>query len=106
MSQPRKYVSSAARQAAYRTRCQQAQVRQLQQKGLPALPAISTIPGWGRWRAAVHSAQTLLRQVCDEMADYYDARSEDWQEGERGEEFTQRQEALEDLVNQLDTLTL
>lgn len=106
MSQPRKYISAAARQAAYRLRCQQAQIQQLQQKGLPPLPPIATVPGGVRWRAAIQLAQTLLRQVSQEMSDYYDARSEAWQESERGEAFTERQEALETLVSELDMLIL
>jgi hypothetical protein len=40
------------------------------------------------------------------MADYYDQRSEGWQESERGEAFTERQEALEALLSELDTLIL
>lgn len=105
MSQPRKYLSSAARQAAYRVRCQQAHVQQ-QRKGLPPLPQIATVPGWARWRAAIQSAQTLLRQVSEEMSEYYDARSQAWQESERAEAFTERQEALEALLSELDTLNL
>ena len=106
MSQSRKYASSAERQAAYRARCQEAQRQQLQAKGLPALPMLPTVAGWPRWRAALQSAQSLLQQVSAEMSDYYDARSETWQESERGEEFRERQEALDALVSDLETLTL
>lgn len=106
MSVSRKYTSSAERQAAYRARCQEAQRQQLQAKGLPALPVLATVPGSARWRAALQSAQTLLGQVSSEMADYYEARSETWQESERGDAFRERQEALEALLSELETLTL
>ena len=106
MPQVRRYSSSAARQAAYRARCQQARAQQLKQKGLPALPAIPTMPGRPRWRAVVQSAQIALREACDQMADYYDERSETWQEGDPGQEFTERQEAFDELVSMLEDFSL
>ena len=63
MAPPRKYVSSAERQAAYRARTRQEQQRQLQQKGLPVLPTIATFPGWPRWRSALQSARALVAQA-------------------------------------------
>ena len=105
MAQSRKYTSSAERQAAYRARRQDAQRQALEAKGLPALPMLTTVPGWSRWRAALQSAQTLLEQVSSEMSDYHDARSDTWQESERGEDFRERQEALDALVSELETLT-
>jgi len=35
MPRPRTYASAAARQAAYRARCEQARKEQLRQRGLP-----------------------------------------------------------------------
>lgn len=106
MPQERKYPSRAARQAAYRARCQQARAQQLRQKGIPALPAIPTIPGWPRWHAIVQCAQIALREAYDEMADYYDDRSETWQDGEAGQAFTERQDALEALLSEVEAFTL
>jgi len=104
MPQPRQYASSAARQAAYRARCEKARQQALLQQGLPALPAVASIPGWARWNASLAAAQALLLQVSREMQEYYDARSETWQESPRGEEFTERQEVVEALAGELETL--
>jgi hypothetical protein len=106
MPQPRQYASSAARQAAYRARCEKARRETLLSQGLPAFPAVATLPGWARWNASLAAAQALLAQVSQEMQDYYDARSETWQESERGEAFTERQEAIEALSGELQTLLL
>ncbi len=40
------------------------------------------------------------------MADYYDARSDTWQEGDAGALFQDRQEAVEAVLSQLDDLML
>ena len=104
MPRPRTYASAAARQAAYRARCEQARKEQLRQQGLPPLPTITTLPGVSRWKAALTAAHTLLLQVNTEMQDYFDARSQSWQESERGEAFTERQQAVEALADELQSL--
>lgn len=86
MPQERKYASSANRQAAYRKRCQQARRVELLSKGLPPLPAIPTLPGWARWNTSLRLAQDLIERTQVEMEQYFDDRSETWQESERGEE--------------------
>jgi hypothetical protein len=94
MPQRKLYASHARRQAAYRQRCQEAQQRQLQEKGLPALPVIPTVPGTQRWRLAIAKATELLTMVAQEMEDYFNDRSEEWQESERGDNFQERLDAL------------
>src|SRR5689334_3408779 len=94
MPRSRTYASAAARQAAYRARSQQARQDALRAKGLPPLPAIATLPGWARWNASLTAAHALLEQVSQEMQTYFDERTDTWQESERGEQFTQRQEAV------------
>ncbi len=106
MPRPRTYASAAARQAAYRARCELARKEQIRQQGLPPLPTIATLPGGPRWKAALTAAHTLLRQVSAEMQDYFDARSERWQESERGETFTERQQAVEALADECQSLLL
>jgi len=81
-------------------------MQQLQTKGLPALPAIATLPGSARWIGAIAQANCLLTAVVDEMQDYFDARSEEWQEGERGETHQQRIEAVQEIVEALETVWL
>jgi len=104
MPQPRHYVSCAARQAAYRRRCETARREALGKQGLPATPAVATMPGWARWNASIAAARTFLLQVAQEMQDYYDDRSETWQESERGEAFAERQEALDSLLGEFEAL--
>jgi hypothetical protein len=104
MSRSRLYASSAARQAAYRARCQQARQDALLEKGLPPLPSIATLPGWTRWNATLTAAHALLEQVSQEMQTYFDERTDTWQESERGEQFTERQEAVTNLAEELQSL--
>jgi hypothetical protein len=106
MPQPRKHASAAARQAAYRTRREQGRQVELYAKGLPALPAIATLPGWPRWKASFVAAQALLTSALGEMQDYYDERSEAWQEGDRGEDYQERLALVEAAVDAVGELTL
>ena len=52
----------------------------------PALPMISSMPGWPRWNASFKAAHELIAESLGEMQDYFDDRSESWQESERGED--------------------
>ena len=70
----------------------------------PPLPALPAVPGAARWNAALQKASHLLSMVCSEMADYADARSERWQQSERGEAFAARLDELTPLSEQLETL--
>lgn len=87
MPQIRKHEFAAARQASYRRRCSQARLGELSARGLPALPAVPTIPGKARWRQAIASADALLSMVEQEMNDYYNDRSETWREGQQVRSF-------------------
>lgn len=104
MPTPRKHESAAACQAAYRKR--QAETRRLEQqrKGLPTLPAIPAMPGTARWDKILAEAAVLLYMVVSERESYYDDRSEEWQESERGEEFVERTDALKDIEGSLGEL--
>lgn len=104
MPQPRKYASRAAQQAAYRKR--QAREREALQasKGLPLLPAISTIPGHPRWNAMLVYAQTLLTDAADEMQEYHDDRSEEWQASDNAEAIVERIELFQEAAEQIQQL--
>lgn len=106
MPQPKQHASAAARQAAFRTRREQMRQASLATKGLPALPPISSMPGWPRWKASFLAAQQLMAVSLSEMQDYFEERSETWQESPRGEEHQAKivsveavQEALSDLLS-------
>jgi len=104
MPQPAKYPNQAARQAAYRVRRQQAVLDQAQERGLPPLPNLPAMPGTRRWKAALTLAHRLVAEICEQMQDYSDQRSEAWQESERAQEFVARLEALQELREQIDLL--
>ena len=105
MPQPKLHVSAAARQAVYRKRREQARKAELAAKGLPSLPKISTMAGWPRWNASIEAAHELLDQTLNEMQEYFDDRSDAWQEGERGDAHQERIASVEAVLDALNELT-
>jgi hypothetical protein len=104
MPAPRKYDSPADRQSAYRARRKAEHNELLSSKGLPAMPPIPTMPGDRRWDAMLQMAYTLLQSTHTEMQEYFDLRSESWQESERAEAFTDRMDELADLIDSFEAL--
>ena len=104
MPQPRKYANRAAQQAAYRARQENALQVTLALKGLPSLPVIATMPGWARWNASFRSAHEMIADTLGEMQDYFDDRSQSWQDGERGEEHQEKIALVEAVVDALSDL--
>ena len=104
MPQPKRHASNAARQAAFRARREQARQVELAAKGLPSLPMISSLPGWARWNASFKAAHELIADSLGEMQDYFDARSESWQESERGEAHQEKITSVETAVDALSDL--
>ena len=97
--------SAAAEQAAYRKRCEAARKRVLASKGLPQLPAISTMPGWPRWTASLSTARELIERTVEEMQEYFDERSEEWQEGEKAPVFQERIDEVQAMLDAMSELT-
>ena len=89
MPTARKHESAAQRQAAYRLRCKDREV------------PVPAAPGPKSWKARLGSALSLLEQTSEQIQDYYDARSEAWQDSERGEAFT---EVMESVANAVEAL--
>ena len=104
MPQPKIHASAAKRQAAFRARSERARQAELAAKGLPSLPVISSMPGWPRWNASFTAAQELIACNLSEMQDYYDDRSESWQESQRGEEHQERIASVEAVLDALGEL--
>jgi hypothetical protein len=105
MPQPREYATGAARQAAYRKRCAGELKRVLAFKALPQLPAISTMPGWPRWTASLSAVRELVERTVEEMQEYFDERSEEWQEGEKAPEFQERIDEVQAILDAMSELT-
>ena len=107
MPQFRRYKSNAQRQAAYRNRQAMERRRELADKGLPPLPRISTMPGAARWSAAVERCIELLDMVREEMTEYYDERSETWQQQNyRAEVHRDNIKTVRRLLTKLEELSL
>ena len=104
MPTPRKHESAAACQAAYRKRQAETRRLELSRKGLPALPAIPAMPGSNRWKKMLEEAGALLSTVADEREAYYDDRSEEWLESEKGEAFVETTDAIRAIVEALEDL--
>ena len=96
-------MQTAARQQRFRQRQAKARWAEQRSKGLPPMPAITSMPGHARWNAAVSQAQSLLETVHSEMEDYQSGRSDQWQESERGEAFADRVEALANVISEVDS---
>jgi hypothetical protein len=104
MPTPKKYESAAQKQKAYREREKEARLQELQQKGLPATPTIPTMPSSARWRAMETQSLAVLLSVAEEMRAYFEERRESWQESDRGEEFSARLDAIEEVCSSLEAL--
>ena len=103
MPRTAKYTSTAEKQAAYRAR-QADRLRAITEGRTPPPPAIGNMPATKRWNALHEQAKTALEALRDEMQAYYDARTEQWQESERGTDLLDRIEATESLLTDLDEL--
>ncbi len=86
-------------------RCEGARKRVLACKGLPQLPAISTMPGWPRWTASLSTARELIERTYEEMQEYFDERSEEWQEGEKAADFQERIDEVQAMLDAMTELT-
>lgn len=106
MPRPRTYATTAERMRAYRVRqAEQIAARTAERTatGIPAAPAISSIPATPRWNGLIGQARLLLEQAQSEMQEYHDERSAKWQERDKGEEFAERLDHLQEAIDALDS---
>ena len=92
---------TAERQRRYRERQAAARAEELQAKGMPATRPIPSMPSKERWQALLDAARANLATAQAEMQSYFEDRSEEWQESEKGEAF---QERLTQIDTALDAL--
>jgi hypothetical protein len=52
----------------------------------------------------IREATALLQTVADEREDYFDERSEEWQESEKGDDFQERTDAARNALDAVETL--
>ncbi len=97
MPTPRKYATNAERQAAYRARGATTPV--------PPRPLPSALPSARRWTVLLDEARGLLEAVAEEMTTCAAARSDAWHDSERGEQFTERCETVEEALELLRSLS-
>ena len=64
------------------------------------------MPGWPRWKATFRMAHDLIDGAVSEMQDYYDDRSDAWQESERGEDHQERIASVEAVLEALGELIM
>src|SRR5208337_4963936 len=106
MPAKRKYDTAGERQAAYRMRRRAAYHELLAAKGIPPMPKTPTMPGHRRWETMLQMASQLAQTAHSEMQDYFDLRSESWQESDKAEAFTERMDELADLIGLFESLDI
>jgi uncharacterized membrane protein YccC len=89
--------TNTERQRTYRQRQKEARAAAIV-NGAPAAPAIPTMPSRARWAAMYEQATEAVQTMHNEMQEYYDERSEDWQESDKGDEFMGRMEGVETIL--------
>jgi hypothetical protein len=99
-------AQAAIRQQRFRKRQQDVRRREQCEKGLPPMPKITAMPGSARWKATIEAAEALLSQAAEEMDDYWNERSETWQEGYVAEEHRQRKKRLTKMAETLSDMAI
>ncbi len=102
MPRPRRHEGNAQKQRAYRERKKRA-LSSLTQN-LPKSSGLAAVPSAARWRVMKEQALTILHRLDLEMQNYRDARTEDWQEGEKGDAFQKRIERVQDAVQAVEEI--
>ena len=104
MSTEKQRAQIAMRQQRFRQRQATTRRAEQQAKGLPALPAIPTMPGNVRWSAMIEQAHVLLSEAVDEMQSYHDDRSEQWQDSSKAEDLLAKLDHLQETMAQLQEI--
>jgi hypothetical protein len=104
MPTPKQYDSNADRQRAFRQRQRDARTAALVNNAPPP-PAVATMPGIHRWKALHDQARAAIQIMAEEMRGYYDDRSEQWQESDRGEAFQEMIDRADELRQTVEDFT-
>ena len=99
-------AQAAIRQRRFRMRQQDIRLREQREKGLPPMPRITAMPGTARWKATIEAAEALLSQAAEEIDEYWEYRSETWQESYAAEELLQRKKRLSKMAETLSEMAM
>ena len=99
---PDRTLTRAEIQKAYRDRQKQTREEELKQKGMPASRPIPSMPSTPRWTAMLDAARAQIEAAKDEMQTYFDERSEEWQNSEKGEAMQEQLERLDTAIEALE----
>lgn len=96
MPQPRKYASAAERTRAYRERLAAA----------PLAERAAKAPTYAKWRKNLRDAYAILSATQEEIHFWMQDRSERWQESDRAGELEADRDALQEIVESIESLSL
>jgi hypothetical protein len=68
-------------------------------------PLPPATPGSRRWTVLLNEARGLLEEIAEEMTTYEAARSDAWHDSERGEQFSERCQMVEEALDLLRSLS-
>lgn len=106
MPTPRQYTNDAEKMKAYRQRKKAAIAEQLAAKNLPTTSVIPTMPSAARWKALHEQARAALETIIAEMEAYQSERTDKWQESDKGEEFAEKLNDIQDAFDSVDAVSL
>ena len=95
-------MTPAEKQSAYRKRQERSRQEEFELKSLPPLHAVPSMPSRARWKKMKQNAVSVLDSMKDEMQSYFDDRSDKWQESDKGSEFQEELDTLDEVISQLD----
>jgi hypothetical protein len=61
-------------------------------------------PGKSKWGHLLHAAKELLTLAHTERSDYYDDRTESWQDSDAGCDFYDTNDSLQAVIDDLEAL--
>ena len=102
---PDRVLTNAERQRKYRESRKQ-EAAQALVTGAPPAHRLSNVPSRARWEAMRAQAREALQTIISEMEAYWEERSEEWQESDRGIEFEQQANNALEALDALDNFTL
>ncbi len=67
---------------------------------------MSNLPNTSHWRSLKESARQTLEKLQKEMQDYFDERSDKWQESDKGFDFEETLDELASVISDLELIDI